>query len=79
MLVYVGATFPLLLVLHVGQVGATDALNTQDLAEPVIATLVGAIALLVSVPLPTALAALIAAPAPPDALPASAGHGRHHH
>lgn len=78
-LVYVGATFPLLLVLRVGQVGAVDALNTQDLAEPVIATLVGAIALLVSVPLTTALAALIAAPAPPEALPASDGHAHHHH
>ena len=77
-LVYVGASFPLLLVLHAGQVGATDALNTQDLAEPVIATLVGAIALLVSVPLTTALAALIAAPAPPSALPADA-HAHHHH
>jgi uncharacterized membrane protein len=78
-LVYVGATFPLLLVLQVGHVGAIDALNTQDLAEPVIATLVGAIALLVSVPLTTALAALVAAPAPPDALPASDGHAHHHH
>ena len=62
-----------------GQVGAIDALNTQDLAEPVIATLVGAIALLVSVPLTTALAALIAAPAPRDALPLSDGHAHHHH
>ncbi|HEY4277183.1 MAG TPA: YibE/F family protein [Conexibacter sp.] len=73
-LVYVGATFPLLLVLHAGGVGAVDALNREDLAEPIIATLVGAIALLVSVPLTTALAALIAAPAPPDALPADGGH-----
>ncbi len=78
-LVYVGATFPLLIVLHVGRVGAIDALNTQDLAEPVIATLVGAIALLVSVPLTTALATLIAAPAPPDALPVVDGHAHHHH
>ncbi|MCW2952898.1 MAG: YibE/F family protein [Conexibacter sp.] len=76
-LVYVGATFPLLLVLHAGGVGGTDALNMQDLAEPVIATLVGAIALLVSVPLTTALVALIAAPAPAGALP-EAHHGHSH-
>jgi uncharacterized membrane protein len=77
-LVYVGATFPLLLVLHAGGVGGVDALNREDLAEPIVATLVGAIALLVSVPLTTALAALIAAPAPAEALPAE-GHGHHHH
>jgi hypothetical protein len=43
----------------------------------VIATLVGAIALLVSVPLTTALVALIAAPAPAGALP-DAHHGHSH-
>jgi uncharacterized membrane protein len=77
-LVYVGATFPLLLVLNAGGVASVDALNREDLAEPIVATLVGAIALLVSVPLTTALAALIAAPAPASALPASA-HAHHHH
>lgn len=77
-LVYVGATFPLLLVLDAGGVAGVDALNREDLAEPIVATLVGAIALLVSVPLTTALAALIAAPAPASALPASA-HAHHHH
>ncbi len=56
-LVYVGATFPLLLVLDAGGVGGTDALNREDLAEPIVATLVGAIALLISVPLVTALTA----------------------
>ncbi len=76
-LVYVGATFPLLLVLHAGGVGGVDALDTQDLAEPIIATLVGAIALLASVPLTTALVSLIAAPAPTRALP-DAHHGHQH-
>jgi uncharacterized membrane protein len=72
-LVYVGATLPLLLVVHAAGVPATDALNLQDLADPIVATLVGAIALLVSVPLTTALAALLAAPLPAEALPAD-GH-----
>ncbi|MDR9372197.1 YibE/F family protein, partial [Conexibacter sp. JD483] len=77
-LVYVGATFPLLLVLNAGGVDGTDALNREDLAEPIIATLVGAIALLISVPLVTALTALIATPAPAGALPADAHHHHHH-
>ena len=43
-LAYVGATLPLLLVLRTTGAELTDALNTQDIAEPVIATLVGAMA-----------------------------------
>jgi uncharacterized membrane protein len=76
-LVYVGATLPLLLVLHTANVGLTDALNAQDVAEPIVATLVGAMALLVSVPLTTALATLLVSRIPPDALPA-AHHGHAH-
>jgi uncharacterized membrane protein len=69
-LVYVGATLPLLLVVHAAGLPATDALNVQDLADPIVATLVGAIALLISVPLTTALASLLAAPIPAATLPA---------
>jgi uncharacterized membrane protein len=68
-LAYVGATLPLLLVLHTTGVPVTDALNSEDVAEPVIATLVGAMALLISVPLTTALAALLVHRAPIAALP----------
>jgi uncharacterized membrane protein len=76
-LVYVGATLPLLLVLQSTGVSTTDALNAQDLAEPVVATLIGAMALLLSVPLTTALAAALVAHVPPDAL--AEGDGGHHH
>jgi uncharacterized membrane protein len=76
-LVYAGATLPLLLVLQSTGVSTTDALNAQDLAEPVVATLVGAMALLLSVPLTTALAAALVAHVPPDAL-ADGGAGHHH-
>jgi uncharacterized membrane protein len=76
-LAYVGATLPLLLVLHTTGVALPDALNTQDIAEPVIATLVGSMALLVSVPLTTALAAALVHRVPADAMPA-AGHPHHH-
>jgi uncharacterized membrane protein len=76
-LAYVGATLPLLLVLRTTGVELTDALNTQDIAEPVIATLVGAMALLVSVPLTTALAAALVHRAPASAMPAR-GLTHHH-
>jgi uncharacterized membrane protein len=75
-LVYVGATLPLLLVVHAAGLPAVDAIDVQDLADPIIATLVGAIALLVSVPLTTALASLLAVPIPAPALPPGE-HGHH--
>ena len=74
-LVYVGATLPLLLVLQSAGVSTTDALNAQDVAEPIVATLIGAMALLLSVPLTTALAAALVSHVPPDALPnTKSGH-----
>jgi uncharacterized membrane protein len=76
-LVYVGATLPLLLVLYSTGVSFTDALNAQDVAEPIVATVVGAMALLVSVPLTTALSALLVAHIPVAALP-DAHHGHAH-
>ncbi len=77
-LAYVGATLPLLLLLEGSGVTGGDALNTPDLAEPIVATLVGSIALLVSVPLTTALAAALVARMPPESLPGSGGHVHHH-
>jgi uncharacterized membrane protein len=74
-LVYVGATLPLLLVMNASGVGFTDAVNTQDLAEPILGTLIGASALLVSVPLTTALTVAVVARIPAAAL----GHVESHH
>jgi uncharacterized membrane protein len=74
-LVYVGATLPLLLVMNASGVGFTDAVNTQDLAEPILGTLIGATALLISVPLTTALTAGVVARIPAGAL----GHAEAHH
>jgi uncharacterized membrane protein len=68
-LAYVGAALPLLLVLHGARVGFGDAINTQDVAEPIVASLVGAIALIAAVPLTTGLAALLVVRVPVDALP----------
>jgi uncharacterized membrane protein len=75
-LAYLGATLPLLLALQAGGVDATDALNVQDLAEPIVVTLVGAMALLVSVPLITGLCALVAHRLEPERL--GSAHAHHH-
>jgi uncharacterized membrane protein len=73
-LAYVGASLPLLLVLEDAHVGLTDALNGQLVAEPVVATLVGSIALICAVPLTTALAAALVARVPAAALSDAHGH-----
>jgi len=74
-LAYVGAALPLLLVLQSARAGFFDAVNTQDVAEPIIATLVGSIGLIAAVPLTTGLAALLVARVPAEALP----HDHHAH
>ena len=52
----------------------SDAINTQDLAEPIVATLVGAMALLLSVPLTTALCAAVVHRIPADAVGGAHAH-----
>jgi uncharacterized membrane protein len=76
-LAYVGATLPLLLVLQSAQVPTADLLNSQEIAEPIVATLIGAMALLICVPLSTGLAAAVVARIPAAALP-SGGHAHQH-
>jgi uncharacterized membrane protein len=76
-LAYVGASLPLLLVLQSAHAGFLDAVNTQDVAEPIIATLVGSIGLIAAVPLTTGLAALLAAQVPATGLP-EMHHGHVH-
>ena len=73
MLAYAGTALPLLLVLRSSGVDATDAINAQDVAEPIAATLVGCLALIAAVPLTTALAAFLVAGTPAAVLP------EHHH
>ena len=77
MLAYAGATLPLLLMLRAGQSTTTDLVNAQSLAVPIVATLVGCLALMAAVPVSSALAAALLARIPVSALPA--GHGHHHH
>lgn len=75
-LAYAGTVLPLLLVLRAGASGTVDTINQTDVAEPILATIVGCAGLIVAVPLTTALAAVLVARIPPDALPEGDGH--HH-
>ena len=71
---YAGAALPTLLIFSVGGSSFTDAINSEAVAGEVVATLVGAIALIVSMPLTTALAAVLATRMADRRLGADAGH-----
>jgi uncharacterized membrane protein len=73
-LAYAGASLPLLLVIRSSGLGFHDALNAQDIAEPVMATLVGCIGLVVAVPLTTGLASVLVSRLPSAALPDAHSH-----
>jgi uncharacterized membrane protein len=77
-LAYTGAALPLLLVMRQAHLPTADALNAQTIAEPIVATVVGCAALIVAVPLTTALAAMLVARVPAAALPEGGGHGHAH-
>lgn len=71
-LAYVGASLPALLVLGLGGVDPGQALNTESVAEPVVAMLVGSAGLLAAVPITTAVAGLLAVRLPSRTLPETA-------
>lgn len=71
---YAGAALPTLLIFSVGGSSFTDAINSEVVAGEVVATLVGAIALIVSMPLTTALAAVLATRMADGRLGAHGGH-----
>src|SRR5205807_2479927 len=57
---YAGASLPVLLIFSVGGTSFTDAVNGEAVADEIIAALVGSIGLIASMPITTALAALLA-------------------
>jgi uncharacterized membrane protein len=71
---YAGASLPTLLIFSVGGTSFTDALNSETVAGEVVATLIGSIGLIASMPLTTALAALLAVRTPAERLGDHAGH-----
>jgi uncharacterized membrane protein len=74
-LAYAGGVLPLLLMLRLGHVDGIDAINGQSIAEPVVATIVGCLALIAAIPVTTGLAANVLSRLPLEALP----EGQHHH
>lgn len=73
-LAYTGATLPLLLAIEASGMRSADAISGQDLAEPIAATLIGALALLACVPLSTALTVWLVDRLPASALPSAHAH-----
>ena len=57
---YAGASLPVLLVFSIGGTTFTDAVNSEAVAEEIVAALVGSIGLIASMPITTGLAALLA-------------------
>nr|WP_208643204.1 YibE/F family protein [Streptomyces diastatochromogenes] len=74
-LAYAGAALPLLLLFSIAQSSVGTVANSELVAEEVVRTLVGSIGLVASVPVTTALAALVVSadrPGPDAATPAGA-------
>lgn len=70
-LAYAGAALPLLLLFSIAESSVGTVANSELVAEEIVRTLVGSIGLVASVPVTTALAALVvAADRPGDAAPA---------
>ncbi|HXV92305.1 MAG TPA: YibE/F family protein [Pseudonocardia sp.] len=66
-LAYAGAALPLMLLFSLSEQGLTDVATSQDVATEIVRTLVGSIGLVASVPITTALAALVASREEPRA------------
>ncbi|MFJ4362069.1 YibE/F family protein [Streptomyces massasporeus] len=83
-LAYAGAALPLLLLFSIAQSSVGTVANSELVAEEIVRTLVGSIGLVASVPVTTALAALVVAADRPgtepaveaSAVPARGGRGR---
>ena len=74
-LAYAGGVLPLLLILSMGNVDGLDAINGQSIAVPIVATIVGCLALIAAIPVTTGLASMLLSRLPAEALP----EGHHHH
>ena len=74
-LAYAGASLPVLLIFGLGGTSLGDAVNSESVAEEIVATLVGSIGLIAAVPVTTALAAILASRVAPARLTDAHGHG----
>jgi len=76
-LAYVGASLPALLIFASTELNLGEALNSEIVAQEIVATLVGSIGLIAAVPITTALAALLSGRLSSERL-AAEGHGHAH-
>ncbi|MFE6589620.1 YibE/F family protein [Streptomyces sp. NPDC057781] len=74
-LAYAGAALPLLLLFSIAQSGVGTVANSELVAEEIVRTLVGSIGLVASVPVTTALAALVVSADRPAGAPAAQAAG----
>ncbi|MFE0799374.1 YibE/F family protein [Streptomyces sp. NPDC058812] len=74
-LAYAGAALPLLLLFSIAQSGVGTVANSELVAEEIVRTLVGSIGLVASVPVTTALAALVVSADRPAGPPAAQAAG----
>ncbi|WP_328872508.1 YibE/F family protein [Streptomyces sp. NBC_00287] len=72
-LAYAGAALPLLLLFSIAESSVGTVANSELVAEEIVRTLVGSIGLVASVPVTTALAALVVSADRPEREPAMAG------
>lgn len=75
-LAYAGSALPLLLLFSVANRSLSDVLTSESVAIEIARSAVGGIALALSVPLTTAIAAVLATPISAPAAPAGTGHSR---
>lgn len=73
-LAYVGASLPALLIFSSTELNLGETLNTEVVAQEVVATLVGSIGLIAAVPITTALAVLLSGSLPVERLETEHGH-----
>jgi len=77
-LAYVGVALPLLLLFNLGDAAFGDVINSEAVAQQIVAMLVGSIGLIAAVPLTTALAAALAVRIAPERLSAGSHAGHAH-
>jgi uncharacterized membrane protein len=77
-LAYAGASLPILLIFSFSGTSFSSAVNSEAVAEQIIATLVGSIGLIAAVPITTALAAALALGVGPQRLAVEAEHAHIH-
>jgi uncharacterized membrane protein len=78
-LAYAGASLPVLLVFSVAGTSVGEAVNSEAVAEQIVAMLVGSIGLIAAVPITTGLAALLAVRLEPNRLARESGGHAHAH